>query len=256
MHRLRDLGDAPRPNRYNSAVGRNNPMARILVVEDDRDLAATIETWLSAEHHTVVCAYDGSEGASRLKLDGYDLIILDWALPHVSGLELCRSFRARDGQTPIIMLTAKGLVADKEVGLDSGADDYLTKPFSLKELSARIRALLRRPPQLKTGVLAVGVITLDPVKHRVTREGEEIHLLPRDFALLEFLMRNVDIVFSTDALLNRVWEDDNDATADAVRTAIKRLRKKIDDGEDESTSLIENIPRVGYRLRMLNRQID
>lgn len=225
-------------------------MARILLVEDDRDLATTIVTWLSAEHHTMVQSFDGNEGMSRLSRETYDLIILDWALPNMSGLDICREFRARGGQTPLIMLTAKGAVAEKELGLDSGADDYLTKPFSLKELSARIRALLRRPSEIKSGILEHGPLSLDPQKHRVMKGGAEIHLLPRDFALLEFLMRNADMIFSADALLNRVWEDESDASPEAVRTAIKRLRKKLDDNESENDSFIENVPRVGYRFRV------
>jgi DNA-binding response OmpR family regulator len=197
----------------------------------------------------VVISYDGEEGQYRIENDVFDVIVLDWDLPKITGLEILKRFRMKKGTTPIIMLTGKGTISDRESGLDGGADDYLTKPFSLRELSARIRALLRRPSEVKSNVLTVGKFILDPVKHRVTKNGEEMQLLPRDFALLEFFMRNVDVVFSTDALLQRVWEDDTDATSDALRTAIKRLRKKLDDGEDETKSVIENIPRVGYRMR-------
>ncbi|MBS1957803.1 MAG: response regulator transcription factor [Cyanobacteria bacterium SZAS-4] len=225
-------------------------MARILLVEDDKDQATTIEEWLTAEHHNVVVSYDGEEGCYRVENDAFDVIVLDWDLPKMSGIEILKRYRLKKGSTPIIMLTGKGSINDRESGLDGGADDYLTKPFSLRELSARIRALMRRPSEVKSNVLIVGKLQLDPVKHRVTKAGEEVQLLPRDFALLEFLMRNVDVVFSTDALLQRVWEDDSDASSDALRTAIKRLRKKLDDGEDESKSVIENIPRVGYRMRL------
>jgi len=225
-------------------------MAKILLVEDDKDLSATVEVWLEAEHHTVSCAYDGAEGQHRMKHEEFDVIVLDWDLPHMPGIEILKHYRANRGVTPIIMLTAKGTIADREAGLDTGADDYLTKPFSLKELSARIRALLRRPREVVSDVLQVGAIALDPVKHRVTKNGAEVMLLPRDFALLEFFMRNVDQVFSTDALLQRVWDDDSEATSDALRTSIKRLRKKLDDSEDdEGSSFIENLPRVGYRLK-------
>lgn len=225
-------------------------MARILLVEDDKDQATTIEEWLSSEHHNVVISYDGEEGQYRIENDNFDVIVLDWDLPKITGLEILQRYRIKKGSTPIIMLTGKGSISDRESGLDGGADDYLTKPFSLRELSARIRALLRRPSELKSNVLTVGNLVLDPVKHRVTKSGEELQLLPRDFALLEFFMRNVDVVFSTDALLQRVWEDDSDATSDALRTSIKRLRKKLDEGEDEAKSVIENIPRVGYRMRL------
>ncbi len=225
-------------------------MARILLVEDDNDQATTIEEWLSSEHHNVVISCDGEEGQYRIENDSFDVIVLDWDLPKVTGLEILKRYRMKKGNTPIIMLTGKGTISDRESGLDGGADDYLTKPFSLRELSARIRALLRRPSEVKSNVLTVGKLVLDPVKYRVTKNGEEVQLLPRDFALLEFFMRNVDVVFSTDALLQRVWEDDSDATSDALRTAIKRLRKKLDEGEDETKSVIENIPRVGYRMRL------
>lgn len=224
-------------------------MARILLVEDDRDQATTIDEWLTAEHHNVVIAYDGEEGAYRIDNDVFDVIILDWDLPKMTGIDILKRYRIKKGSTPVIMLTGKGTIADRESGLDGGADDYLTKPFSLRELSARIRALLRRPGEVKSNVLTARNLILDPVKHSVTKNGEEVMLLPRDFALLEFFMRNLDVVFSTDALIQRVWEDDSDVTSDALRTAIKRLRKKLDDGDDESKSVIENIPRVGYRMR-------
>lgn len=224
-------------------------MARILLVEDDRDQATTIDEWLTAEHHNVVIAYDGEEGAYRIDNDAFDVIILDWDLPKMSGIDILKRYRVKKGSTPVIMLTGKGTIADRESGLDGGADDYLTKPFSLRELSARIRALLRRPGEVKSNVLTAKNLVLDPVKHSVTKNGEEVMLLPRDFALLEFFMRNLDVVFSTDALIQRVWEDDSDVTSDALRTAVKRLRKKLDDGDDESKSVIENIPRVGYRMR-------
>ncbi|MBA3860161.1 MAG: DNA-binding response regulator [Cyanobacteria bacterium PR.3.49] len=224
-------------------------MARILLVEDDRDQATTIDEWLTAEHHNVVIAYDGEEGAYRIDNDVFDVIVLDWDLPKMTGIDILKRYRVKKGSTPVIMLTGKGTIADRESGLDGGADDYLTKPFSLRELSARIRALLRRPGEVKSNVLTARNLILDPVKHSVTKNGEEVMLLPRDFALLEFFMRNLDVVFSTDALIQRVWEDDSDVTSDALRTAIKRLRKKLDDGDDESKSVIENIPRVGYRMR-------
>jgi two-component system OmpR family response regulator len=145
------------------------------------------------------------------------------------------------------MLTGRSSIQEKEEGLDCGADDYLTKPFNMKELSARIRALLRRPAPVSSNVLKVGGLTCDPGKYRVTRDGAEITLLPREFALLEFLMRHPDEVFSGEALLSRVWSTDSEATADTVRTNIMRLRQKID--KKGNDSIIETIPRVGYRMK-------
>jgi len=223
-------------------------MPKVLLVEDDQDLAQMVCGWLTGERFTVEMAHDGALARDLLQLSGYDVIVLDWDLPNCSGIEILRDYRARGGATPVIMLTGKAATSDKETGLDLGADDYLTKPFDIKELGARIRALLRRPTLLNSAVLAVGNIELDAAKYRVLRDGKEIHLLPRDFALLEFLLRHKDQVFSTEALISRVWNSDSDASPDGLRTAIKRIRKKIDDG-DESQSWIENIPRVGYRLR-------
>ncbi|MBS2002037.1 MAG: response regulator transcription factor [Candidatus Obscuribacterales bacterium] len=229
-------------------------MAKILLVEDDTVLAATIESWLVSEHHMVDVAYDGESGWDHLCLGGFDLAILDWNLPQVSGVDLCKRYRKQKGIAPIIMLTGRSAIAEKEEGLDSGADDYLTKPFNMKELTARIRALLRRPPMVLSNIMQVDDIIVDSAKHRVTKRGTEIHLSPRDFALIEFLMRHQDEVFSATALVQRVWQTDNYATGDAVRTAIKRIRQQLDDNDDEGNSIIENIPRVGYRLRKTRQQ--
>jgi len=225
-------------------------MAKILLVEDDAEMAATISSWLATELYEVVLCADGSEGYERIKSSSYDLAILDWELPGISGLEICRRYRLSKGTVPVLLLTGRDAITDRVSGLDAGADDYLTKPFSLKELSARVRALLRRPVAMNSNLLEVGSLKLDIAKHRISKNGKEIQLMPRDFALLEFLMRNPDTVFSTDALLSRVWSDDSEAGPEALRTAIKRLRKKIDDGDAEDSSHIENIPRIGYRLRI------
>ncbi len=223
-------------------------MAKILLVEDDVDLAVMIVEWLSFEHHSVEVVHNGREGMERLRLCQYDTIILDWSLPEMSGLEILRCYRAEKGIAPIIMLTGKGGIADKESGLDSGADDYLTKPFNMKELSARLRAMLRRASGSQTNILTVGELSIDPGKYKLTKNGKQIQLLPREFALLEFFMRHPDEVFSGEALLQRVWHSESDATSEAIRTCIKRLRQKIDSSEDDS--VIQTIPRVGYKLRI------
>ncbi len=227
-------------------------MAKILLVEDDTGLAALTEQWLTDEHHSVEIAYDGTSGWDRLLLCQYDLIILDWNLPYITGVELCKRYRAKQGLVPIIMLIGRSGISEKEEGLDSGADDYLTKPFNMKELSARVRALLRRPRSLVSNLLVRGEITLDPVKYRVTKSGKDVHLVPKDFALLEFLMRHPDDVFSTDSLLQRVWSSESESSGEALRSSVKRLRQKLDnENVDVDNSFIENIPRVGYRLRKI-----
>ncbi len=227
-------------------------MAKILLVEDDTSLATLIEEWLTGEHHSLEIMYDGTSGWDRLLLCEYDLIILDWNLPYISGVDLCKRYRANQGLAPIIMLTGRSAISEKEEGLDSGADDYLTKPFNMKELSARVRALLRRPRALVSNLLTVGDITLDPAKYRVTKSGKDVHLVPKDFALLEFFMRHPEDVFSTESLLQRVWSSESESTGEALRSSVKRLRQKLDgENVDLEKSFIENIPRIGYRLRKI-----
>jgi two-component system OmpR family response regulator len=176
----------------------------------------------------------------------YDLVILDWMLPGRSGTEICRDYRARGGSAPILMLTAKAEVDDRAEGLDSGADDYLTKPFHPKEFSARVRALLRRPQSVMAKTLKAADIELDPSQIKVFKAGQQIHLLPKEFALLELFLRYPTQVFSAEALLDRVWNTDSSASLDTVRTYIKTLRKKIDNNPKDS--LIRTVHGVGYSL--------
>jgi DNA-binding response OmpR family regulator len=224
-------------------------MAKILFVEDDTSLAEMVVEWLTFERHNVEVVHNGKTGMERLKLGSFDVVILDRQLPEMTGLEILREHRSDGGTTPILMLTGMNTVTDKETGLDTGADDYLTKPFSVKELSARIRALLRRSSKATSNVLTAKDLELDPTKHKVTKNGEEIHLLPREFQMLEFFMRHPEEVFSSDALLQRIWHSESEATPDAVRTCLKRLRKKIDGSDNEDKSIIQTVPRIGYKLR-------
>jgi DNA-binding response OmpR family regulator len=221
-------------------------MAKVLVIEDDLSLSRMIKDWLTIEHHNIETVADGKQGLEKLQYYQYDLVIMDWQLPGMEGVQILKEFRSSGGITPVLMLTGKNTIVDKEAGLDSGADDYLTKPFHMKELSARIRALLRRPTVMVGNILTAGKFSLDPTNHIVTRDGAELKLLPKEFALLEFLMRHPNQVFSADALLNRVWASESDATIDALTSCIKRLRKKIDaDGE---TSSVRTVHGVGYKL--------
>jgi OmpR-family two-component system manganese-sensing response regulator len=223
-------------------------VAKILLVEDDEDLAVLVEERLTSERHTVETVANGNDAMAQLQSVVFDLIVLDWELPGLDGIEILHRFRAQGGKTPVIMLTGRAALLDKERGFDHGTDDYLAKPFDLRELIMRVRALLRRPPVVVENVLNANGIVLDPIKYRVTKAGVEIHLLPRDFALLEFFMRHPDEVFSADALLQRVWKNDSEATNQSLRVAISRIRKAIDEGSVQS-SMIENIARVGYRFR-------
>ncbi len=223
-------------------------MPKVLLVEDNTDLTTLISESLKHDYSLDI-SHNGAEGLEYLRVGRYDVIILDWELPEISGVEICRKFRASGGITPVLMLTGKSQIDDKEQGLDAGADDYLTKPFDVRELAARLRALSRRGSTATTNMLLLRDLQLDPVKHTLTKAGQSVHLLKKDFALLEFLMRYPDEIFSTDALLERVWSFDSEATSEAVRTSVKRLRKALDDGADESDSIIENVRRVGYRLK-------
>jgi len=221
-------------------------MAKILLVEDEPDFSVLISHLLASEHHTVELADNGEAALELLGVYHFDCLILDWNLPGISGLEVCQKFRANKGVTPILMLTARQHVDDKSAGLDSGADDYLTKPFELKELSSRVRALLRRPTSFQGANLQVGLFEMDVNNFRLTRQGEEVTLLPKEFALLEFFMRHPNQVFSPETLIDRVWASDHEASPETIRTYIKRLRKKLDQTGKPST--LSTIHGVGYKF--------
>lgn len=228
------------------ATDRGCILAKILFVDDDAGLCKTIRGWLAMERHTTETANTGEEAMGFLKAYEYDLIVLDWQMPGMSGIEVLKEFRARGGNTPVIMLTGRSEIENKEEGLDSGADDYLTKPFHTRELSARIRALLRRPHGAVGEVFTWRDIQLDRESYLVTKGGQEIRLLPKEFDLLEFLMRNPGKVFTSEALLNRVWSSESESTVEALHTCVKRVRKKVDTKGD--VSIIRTVHGVGYSL--------
>lgn len=223
-------------------------MAKFLLVDDDHDLSCTVVMSLQAEKHTVDAVYSGEDGLELMSLNQYDALILDLDMPGMGGMEVLTRHRSEGGNTPVLILTGKDRIDDKERGLDSGADDYLTKPFSLRELSARLRALVRRPQQVVSEQFCYRDIVLDTKAGRLTKAGEVVKLQPRDFSLFEFFIRHPKQVFSIDALLSRVWNYDAQATPDGLRSAISRLRRVLDD-EGCSESIIENVPKIGYRLR-------
>ncbi|MCA9802049.1 MAG: response regulator transcription factor [Cyanobacteria bacterium HKST-UBA02] len=222
-------------------------MAKILIVEDDIDMAGMIEDWLAHEHHVAEVVHRGDDAVDRLKFYNYDLVILDLHLPEKSGIEVLKAYRRSGGKSPVLILTGQNAIEDKANGLDAGADDYLTKPFDTRELSARIRALLRRPAELNANQLVFEDLILDPVAYKVFRGREEINLLPKEFALLEFFMRNRGQTFDTEALLDRVWKSESDSSPDTVRVTLQRLRRRID--RQGEPSVIETRHRIGYRLR-------
>jgi len=221
-------------------------VAKILLVEDEKDIAKLVADWLAHEQHLVEVDHAGSSAWARMSANKFDLIIMDIMLPELSGLELCSRFRKAGGQSPILMLTAKDGVEDKELGLDTGADDYLTKPFHLKELSARVRALLRRGLQSAGNVIEIADLKIDAAECRVFKGEEEVHLLPKEYRLLEFLARHPNHIFSADDLLEHVWESGAGFMSETVRQHIKRLRKKLD--TPGASSIIQTVYGLGYKL--------
>jgi len=229
-------------------------VTKILIVEDDEDITRSLSDLLIAQRYAVESSTKGSEALNKLRVYKYDLIVLDWKLPEMSGLEVCQHFRAKGGVTPVLMLTGKDTSHDKETGLDAGADDYLTKPFDAKEFLARVRALLRRPQAYSGNVLKAGELSLDHAKFQVMRNSERINLEAREFALLEFFMRHQNQLFSPTAILDRVWESESDATPEALRQCISRLRKKID--VVGKPSFVRNIVGRGYKFEIAEKRED
>jgi DNA-binding response OmpR family regulator len=222
-------------------------VAKVLLVEDDLEMSEVLMHTLSNRGFTVQVAFDGTSALELLRVYKYDVIVLDWMMPGLSGVDVCRSLRATGENTPILMLTARTSDDDTATGLDAGADDYLTKPFENKVLAARLRALLRRPAVCSEPILKAGELSFDPVTGTVARSGEELHLRPMVLKLLEFLMRHPGQFFTADALLDRVWHDDSLASLDTVRAHIKLLRRVIDVAG--RPSLVETERHRGYRMR-------
>jgi len=221
----------------------------ILVMEDEDALATLLQYNLEKEGYDVVVAADGEEGLVQIDERQPDLVLLDWMLPKVSGIEVCRRIRGRPEtrNLPIIMLTARGEESDRVRGLDTGADDYLTKPFSMTELIARIRAVLRRiRPGLADDRVGHGDIIIDRVAHRVRRAGKEVHLGPTEFRLLDHFMRHPGRVFSREQLLDAVWGSDVYVEARTVDVHVGRLRKALN--VEESANPIRTVRSAGYSL--------
>lgn len=226
-------------------LAADSAMAKILLLEDDSSLRDSIASSLEARNHVVEQAGTASDALDRLAVSEYDVLVCDWNLPDGSGVQVLQSYRAKGGAARVLMLTAKADISDKETGFISGADDYLTKPFLMRELLVRIDALLRRSRETQQELSCNG-LTLHPETFRVFRGDEELQLLPKEFALLEFLMRHPDKYFSAEQLLERVWRSDSESLPDAVVTTVKRLRRKID--VPGNPSVIENTRGLGYKL--------
>ncbi len=219
---------------------------RILVVDDDAPLASFVKKGLEAEHYAVDIAADGEEAQLRAAETEYDLLILDLNLPKVDGLGVLRALRPNKPGLPVIVLTSRTKVEDRVLSLDTGADDCVSKPFSFSELSARVRALLRRGPRIVQTILKVGDLELDRVERKVRRAGKNVDLTSKEFALLEYLMRNAGHRVTRAMIVEHVWNLCFDTTTNIVDVYINYLRKKVDDGRP--APLIQTIRGVGYQM--------
>ena len=220
---------------------------RILLIEDNRRLSDSLRATLIEDGYAVDTAYDGVEGEDMALLAPYDIIVLDIMLPKRDGIEVCRSLRDQKITTPILMLTARDALDDRVLGLDSGADDYLVKPFEIKELRARLRALLRRETGNKGGNLLIEDLRLDPATHFVWREDQPLDLTAKEYALLEYMMRNPNRLITREMVIAHLWDYDQSIASNVVDVYIRRLRRKVDD--PFTVKLIETVRGAGYRLR-------
>ena len=219
---------------------------RILLVEDEPDAARILAKGLRRRKYAVDVAADGEEAEYQASVNDYDLIILDVMLPRKDGLDVCRELRAAGSAVPILMLTARDAVQDRIAGLDTGADDYLTKPFDLHELLARVRALLRRGQALRPEKIGVADLTIDTRAHQVERAGRRVELTGKEYALLEYLARRAGEVVSRAEIGEHVWDENFDPFTNLIEVYIQRLRRKIDDGH--RLKLIRTLRGEGYAL--------
>ncbi len=221
---------------------------RLLVVEDEHKIASSIKKGLEQESYAVDVAYDGEVGYDLASSEEYDLLILDLMLPKMDGVQITRKLRLDNIHTPILMLTAKGLLEDKVDGLDAGADDYLTKPFAFEELLARIRALIRRPKEVIQTVMTLGDLSLNNKTFEVKRGQKNLQLSNKEFALLDYLLRHQNQIITKEQIMHHVWDYDADILPNTVEVYIGYLRNKIDKPFPNSTPLIHTIRGFGYKM--------
>lgn len=221
-------------------------MAKVLLVEDDSDLLQKLMRWLKSEGFTVEGTSSGEDAAQMLDLYKFDVVVMDWSLPGMTGLEVLKKFRAAGGITPIIMLTGRSQLENKKAGLDGGADDYLTKPFDEEELSARIRALMRRTPVLAPKRLCAGSVTIEPELKRVSLAGVPVKLGKKEYELLEFLMQNPNRCYSARELVKQLGNLESEGGEDALYSCMKQLRSKL--ANEDGTCVIVTVHGEGYKV--------
>jgi two-component system phosphate regulon response regulator PhoB len=227
-------------------VDRLAIMAKVLLADDDYSLLVMLSAWLKHEdHHVVETARDGEQALELLLAYPFDCVVMDWEMPKIDGIEVCRRVREKNKKIPILLLSGRDAIEDRIAGLDAGADDYLTKPFAAGELSARIRTLLRRANQLEVEAIKSDSIEIEKAGHSATFDGKELNLAPREYDLLEFLMRHPGEIFSPEALMARVWPDSEEATVAAVRVAVGRVRSKLTDASGKCP--LTTVRGSGYR---------
>ncbi len=219
---------------------------RVLVAEDERELNGVIAKRLADEDYAVDSAFDGRTALEYMLATPYDIVLLDVMMPGMDGFEVLRRYREANGTSPVLFLTARDAVSDRVHGLDTGADDYLVKPFSFQELLARMRVLLRRPSSSRSSMLQVGDLQLDTSSRKAVRRGRTIELSSKEYSILEYMMRNESVVLSRESIREHIWSWDYDGESNIVDVYIRYLRKKIDDGE--SVRLIHTIRGAGYMI--------
>lgn len=221
---------------------------KLLIVEDEKRLCETVAKYFKAEGYSIDTCYDGSDALDYINGTEYDAIILDIMLPGLDGISVLRTIRSRKLTTPVLLLTAKTAIEDKVDGLDSGADDYLTKPFSLEELSARVRVLIRRHGvQRVDNQMSVGPLSLDTDRKMAIRDGKEIALTAKEYAILEYLMHNKGIVLSREKIQHHIWNYDYEGSSNIIDVYIRTLRNKVDAGFDQK--LIQTVRGMGYVIK-------
>lgn len=221
-------------------------MAKILLVEDDTNLADKLKFWFESQGEQIEHVGSGEDALHLLTNFSFDVILLDWTLPGITGLEVCKRYRKSGGSTPVIFLTGRGDIDSKEQAFDLGSDDYLVKPFDTRELGARIRSVLRRPASLLPADIRIGDVTLDPKTRTMLVNGESFHLMPKECALLEYLMRHPNRIFGSRDLLDAVWPSESDSSTETVRSWMRNLRQKLAAAGQEG--LIKTIPGSGYMI--------